>query len=551
MLLLGAGPAWAGGDGEPSGIALFALQLSTILVAAHLGGALARRVGLPSVIGELSAGLVIGPYALGGVDWPLIGAPFPRPPDSGADPLPGEIHHIASLAAILLLFVSGLETDVGLFMRYSGPGLAVGVAGVVAAYGFGASSALLFGLADNWIAPVAMFLGAVSTATSVGITARLLSERRKMDTPEGVTILAAAVLDDILCFVLLAVVVGISRSQLMDAAFSWREIGLTAARTIGFWVVLATGGLLLGRRVARLMKALGSHETIAMVTFGLSLMLAGISERMGVAAIIGSYTAGLALSRSDLADVIRDRLHGLYTAIVPIFFCSSGMMVDLLSLKGSIAAGLAFTLLAILSKVFGCGLAAFLTGFNALGGLRVGVGMMPRGEVALIVASLGLAQGVLTAELYGMAVLMAILTTLLAPPVLGPLLSERSGLRRGQREGSPGGETVSLDLPRHDVVELLMGRFVEALRQEGYLVQPLPGENLFRARLEDRVMTISREGTRLMVTASAGQSAFVRYLLLEEVLELQDMLDECRQKGSLNAMKDFLIRDAIRIEPID
>ncbi len=547
-LALGSAPAEASSGGEAERIAHFALQVASIFLFAHLGGALARRCRLPSVVGELSSGLLIGPFALGGLPWPLLGAPFPAPATEMEAAVPAEIMHLSSLAAILLLFVSGLETDVGMFLRYSGPGLAVGVAGVVFAYALGAFGAVMLGLADSWMAPTALFFGAISTATSVGITARLLSERRRMESPEGVTILAAAVLDDILCFVLLAVVVGITHAQLDGAAFSWASIGIVAGRTVGFWILLAGGGLLLGRRVAKLLKALGSHETIAFVTFGLALLLAGVSERMGLAAIIGSYTTGLALSRSDLADVIRERLHGLYTALVPVFFCVSGMMVDVTALRGALGIGLAFTLLAIISKVGGCGIAAVCAGFNLTGGLRVGLGMMPRGEVALIVASLGLSQGVLTPTLYGVAVMMAILTTISAPPLLGPLLNDRSGLRRKHRGDAPAEETVSLELPRHDVVELLMARLVEALRREEYLVQPLPGENMFRARLDDRILTISREGNTLTLTVPAAHAAFARYLLLEELIELQDMLEECRQKGHLSQMRDTLIRDAVRVE---
>lgn len=542
--------AWASGTEGDEGTAHFAIQIALILVGAHAGGALARAARLPSVVGELSAGLVIGPFALGGLSWPGLGVPFAHAGGAPTDAVSAEIHHLASLASILLLFISGLETDVGMFLRYSVPGLAVGVAGVVAAFGLGAFGAIVLGLAESWLQPVALFLGAISTATSVGITARLLSDRRKMESPEGVTILAAAVLDDILCFVLLAVVVGITQAQLRGTAFSWGAIGLVAARTIGFWALLAGGGLLLGRRVARVLKWLGSHETIGFATFGLALLLAGLSERMGLAAIIGSYTAGLALSRSDLADVIRERLHGLYSALVPVFFCVSGMMVDLASLKGSFVVGMIFTALAILSKVAGCGAAAFSTGFNLLGSLRVGLGMMPRGEVALIVASLGLSQGVLSSELYGMSVMMAILTTLAAPPLLSPLLDDRLGLRRERGADSLNETTVELSFSRADVAELLVHRLIEALRREGYLVQPLPGEGLVRARLEDRVLTIAHEGANLRMTVPAGQAAFARYLIIEELIELQDMIEECREEGRLSDMRDSLIRDAVRVEEI-
>lgn len=549
MLILAATPAWASAGGEGDGSAHFIFQISLILLFAHLGGAVARRVKLPSVVGELSAGLLVGPYALGGLSLPLMGVPFPVDMSHAGMPLPAEILHLSTLAAVLLLFVSGLETDVGMFLRYSGPGFAVGVAGVIFAYTFGAGGAVALGLAENWLSPTALFFGAVSTATSVGITARLLSERRKMESPEGVTILAAAVLDDILCFVLLAVVVGITQAQLAGAEFAWGAIGLVAARTVGFWILLAGSGLLLGRRVARLLKALGSHETIGFVTFGLALLLAGVSERAGLAAIIGAYTTGLALSRSDLADVIREKLHGLYSALVPVFFCVSGMLVDVGSMRGAVAAGLAFTLLAVLSKVGGCGLAALLSGFNGLGSLRIGVGMLPRGEVALIVAGLGMSQGVLTPQLYGVAVMMAILTTLTAPPLLNPLLTDRPGLRKGRRGAAQTLETVALELPREDVVELLLERIVAALRREEYLVQPLPGEHVFRARQDAHVLTLSREGTSLKLMVPPAQAGFARYLVLEELIELEDMIEECRHKDQLTAVHQDLIRDAFAPAP--
>lgn len=539
--------AWASsGDSETSH---FVFQIAIILLAAHLGGALFRRLRWPGVVGELSGGLLIGPHALGSVSWPLLGAPFPIAPGAVGGELPAEILHLSSLAAILLLFVSGLETDVGMFLRYSGPGLLVGIGGVVLAFALGAWGAVWLGLAHSWSEPTALFFGAISTATSVGITARLLSERHWMQTPEGVTILAAAVLDDILSFILLAVVVGVTQAQAQGAALAWGSIGLVAARTVAFWILLSGAGLLLGRRLARLLKQLGSHETIGFVTFGLALVLAGVSERMGLAAIIGAYTAGIALSRSDLADVIRARLHGLYVAFVPIFFCVSGMQVNLDAMRGVLLAGLAFTGLAVLSKIGGCGGAALLSGFNGTGALRVGLGMLPRGEVALIIAGLGLTQGVLSAPMYGVAVMMAILTTLLAPPLLGPLLTPRNPLRRAHRNEAPDESVIAIELPREDIVQLVLSRVVEALRSEGYLVQPLPGENTYRARLRDQAITLTRDGARLQITTAPAQAAFVRYLLVEELVELEDILEACRSHGRISEVRNDLIRAALDPHP--
>ncbi|HHF43595.1 MAG TPA: cation:proton antiporter, partial [Candidatus Aminicenantes bacterium] len=201
---------------------LLVLQLALIVITARFFGIIFNRFfHQPRVLGELVAGMAIGPYALGAISLPFLNSPlFPR--GEGFLPVTPELYGLAVIASIVLLFMSGLETDLPTFIRFSLVGTAVGVGGVVLSFFLGALIAvLLLPGVDSFISPAALFLGALSTATSVGITARVLNERRKMSSPEGVTILAGAVLDDVLGIVILAVVVGISRVQAGGSEVEW------------------------------------------------------------------------------------------------------------------------------------------------------------------------------------------------------------------------------------------------------------------------------------------------------------------------------------------
>ncbi|MFN2351232.1 MAG: cation:proton antiporter, partial [Kiritimatiellia bacterium] len=185
------------------------LQLSVILIGSRLGGLLVSRyLRQPRVFGELLAGMLIGPYALGAFSLPLLNTPlFPVNPDAPL-PISPELYGLATLASIILLFMVGLETDLNRFMRYSVTGTLVGLGGVLLSFCLGCLVTVLFmPEVSSLMDPVALFMGTLSTATSVGITARILSERHKTSSPEGVTILAGAVFDDVLCIILLAVVV--------------------------------------------------------------------------------------------------------------------------------------------------------------------------------------------------------------------------------------------------------------------------------------------------------------------------------------------------------
>lgn len=533
--------AWAfgipGEDGAVDPILRLMMDLAIILIAANVAGYIFRRfLRLPSVIGEVTAGIVIGPYALGGYIWPVVGPLFPL--GDGLVPVTTELYGIAVLASILLLFMSGLETDVAMFLRYSVKGTIVGIGGIVFSFFIGAYAGVAFGLTETWTTPTALFLGAISTATSVGITARILSEHKKMDSPEGVTILSAAVLDDVLCIIILAIVTGITKVELAGGTISWSEIGWIAAKGIGFWLILTSIGLLTAKRMARFVKTVRNPGTIAYISLGLALFMAGVSEMAGLAMIIGAYISGLAFSRTDIVDLIQNQLHNVYNALVPVFFCVMGMLVDLGAMRGMLVFGSVFTLLAVASKVLGCGAAGWLSGFNARGSLRIGLGMLPRGEVALIVAGIGLASGAIPKEIFGAAIMMTMLTTLAAPPLLNRFLRGGSGVRKAHDAQDDGTSNIVLEFPSYDIAEFLLTHLVKAFRDEEFFVYRLPLDTLsFRVRKDELAFTLSQDGPKVEITIMAGGADVARYILLEELISLQDLFEACKGIQGLDEMR--------------
>ena len=514
------------------------IQVAIILLVSRAGGALIHRLfKLPAVLGELAAGMLIGPYALGGMKLPLIGTLFP-PHLGSIIPVSPELYGMATLASLLLLFLSGLETDLTTFLRYSVVGTAVGIGGVVFSFILGDYCAIFFGLADSFMDPTGLFLGTVSTATSVGITARILTEKRKTDSPEGVTILAGAVLDDVLGIIVLAIVVAMTKVTGKQDSVHWKEILLLAAKTFGIWILCTVIGIVSARRLARWMKLLGSKEMIASFALGLSLLLAGFLETAGLAMIIGAYIMGLSLSRTDLVHVIEHQLRGAYNLFVPVFFCVMGMLVDFRVMTHTVVmVGLVYSALAIVAKIGGCALPAWLMHFNLRGALRIGVGMVPRGEVALIVAGIGLSSGAIRSETFGIAIMMTVLTTLVAPPMLVHAFNGKSGLRGGGKTGS-GIEVkpIVLTFPSQDIAELLREHIVQAFQNEEFFVYALGMDPpTYQIRKDDMVFTLLQDGTTINLTSNSPDDYVARLVVLEEILNLADMVESVKkmqEKGS-------------------
>ena len=529
---------------------LVAIQLGLLLFATRLGNILFERWKLPGVLGELCAGMVIGPALLGGL--PLPGFPSGLfPPGEGFAVSP-ELYAFCAVASIILLFMVGLETDIQQFLKYSVAGSAVGIGGVAASFIAGdlitvAFGKFLFGKSVGFMDPQCLFLGVVSTATSVGITARILTEKRKLDSPEGVTILAGAVVDDVLGIIMLTLVLGIVTASEASGNVDWGHIGVIGMKAVGIWLVATAAGLLFSRHISTLLKRFGGKSSIAVMSLGMALILAGLFEEAGLAMIIGAYIMGLSLSRTDLAPMIRERLTPVYVFLVPVFFGVMGMLVDFSALGNSrvLLFGLFYSVVAIIAKVVGSGAVGLMFNFNVLGASRVGVGMIPRGEVALIVAGIGLAAGALTPDVFGVAILMTVVTTVASPPILVKLFSsERSGLRRETKEGTQ--ESVRFSFPSTTISRWILSKLEEVFQREGFFVHSLEHEHeIVQVRRDVDVINMWPEDADIVFSCKASELPLIKTAVYEVLADLKGTIQMLREPvDAATVLGDLRVEEA-------
>ncbi len=537
VLTTGSAPS-----GMPAGdmthqMMVLVIQLGVILLAARAGNLLFERMKMPGVVGELMAGVVIGPCVLGSLPLPTFPhGLFPQVMVEGGFPVTAELYGICTVASVVLLFLVGLETDVKLFVRYSLAGSLVGIGGVLFSFLFGAGTGVLFsewllGQPYGFLDAPCLFLGIVCTATSVGIPARILSEKGRLDSPEGVTILAGAVIDDVLGIILLAVGIGIISASGEGGHIDWAQIGGIALGAITIWLTATIIGLLAAHRISRALKLVKDPSLIAIMALALALILAGLFEQTGLAMIIGAYVMGLSLSRTDLSHLIRERLQPTYLFLVPVFFTVMGMLVDLRMLASPrvIGFGLVYSAVAVATKMLGCGIPALFANFNLRGALRIGAGMLPRGEVALIIAGAGLASGMLSPEVFGVVILMTLTTTLLAPPLLLALFRDpRSGLRHptDEAESAP----VTFSFPSVQAAELLVSKLLTSFENEGFFVHTLSHDDrLYQLRQNAVVIGFRQRGTDIVFECGPGDVPFVNAAMIDVVADLEQTVRELRK----------------------
>jgi Kef-type K+ transport system membrane component KefB len=373
------------------------LSLFIILVAAKLMAELFERLRQPAVAGEILAGVLIGPSVLGLVTpSELIGA-------------------LAEIGVIFLLFNVGLETKPAAIFRVGKSAATVAILGVAAPFLGG------WLLMEAWggTSIEAMFVGTAMVATSVGITARVLSAMGLLDAPTSRIILGAAVIDDILGLLLLAVM-----SSLAAGSVNYWEVGTTAALAVGFTAFVVLVGAPIVTRLAPMIKNLRVGEPLFVFGLILCLGLAVAADYIGVAAIIGAFLAGMALAEAaEDNHKVHRQTNGVTEFLVPFFLVNIGMQLklDVFREPSVLLLCVLVTLVAVLTKLIACGAGAWNLGFRRAA--QVGMGMVPRGEVGIVVAQIGLTLGVITAELYGVVLFMAVATTLIAPPFLKWLFS--------------------------------------------------------------------------------------------------------------------------------
>lgn len=389
------------------------VDLFILYSAARLGGLLLSRLGQPSVIGELLAGIVVGPHALG-----LVGAPtgallhlFHGDREAATHALELTRETVAELGVIVLLFSVGLETRATDILNVGRRAAAVGSLGIVAPFVLG------FGLMQVTGHPriESAFVATALVATSVGITARVLQELGVLGEREGRIILGAAVIDDVLGLILLAIVSAAAGSG--DPALGIALIGVQA---IGFVLFVAWAGTHMTRRYSSHIAGLRGISPLG-VALILMLGLAVLAAEIGLAGIIGAFLAGMVLAESREQLELEHTVQPVYEFLVPFFFAVTGASVAPAALKDTDVAllAVAVTAVAIAGKVIGSWLA--MMGLGRRSALIVGVGMSPRGEVGLIVAGIGRGLGIIPDDLFAVVVLMSLATTLVAPPVLARL----------------------------------------------------------------------------------------------------------------------------------
>ncbi|MBZ5721502.1 MAG: cation:proton antiporter [Acidobacteriia bacterium] len=388
----------------PQGPEHLLLELFLIFVSAKVMGEVFERLGLPAVLGEILAGVGLGPYALAWI----------TPSDT--------MHSVSEIGAIFVLFSAGLETSPSDLVRVGRTSLLVAVGGIVLPFLLGFGYMRLRGDALT----EAIFVGAAMVATSVGITARVLGDLRVLSTRIAKIILGAAVFDDILGMVLLAVVAGLATT----GGLEWLHLGILMGEAAAFALFMIFVAPRLVHRIRPGVQRLRNQNAPLILALAICLFLSWLSAKIGMAAIIGAFFAGLMFADYAQEWGLLPRVSGITEFMAPFFFFAIGAQLDVRLFSGNVLlAASVVSLLAIVSKAIGCGLPLLGEGWPAA--LSVGVGMMPRGEVALIVALVGLQSRIVTQSTYAIVVFMTAVTTLLAPPLLRYLF---------RRHGGGGGE---------------------------------------------------------------------------------------------------------------
>jgi Kef-type K+ transport system membrane component KefB len=378
-------------------VAQFLLALIAIFVAAKVFGEIAERLGQPAVLGELVGGVIVGVSGLHLVD-----------------PHDATIHLLSELGVILLLFLIGLETDLRKLMEVGGSASAVAIVGVLLPLAGGIAFGQFLGLRMM----VSVFLGASLTATSVGITARVLSDLGHLKDDESQVILGAAVVDDIIGLVLLTLVGTLAAG----GALTFLGVGRVILVAFGFVIAAILVGSQLAPRLIRVIDRIEMRRGLFFSSVVFMLLLAYIAQKVGSAIIIGSFAAGLVLARTERGREIEREVHDVAQFFIPIFFVVVGAAVDVKSMRGELLwIGLGLTVIGILGKVA----AGYVVWKKGLRRTVIGVGMIPRGEVGLIFAQIGLTTQLLSAGLYSAVALMVMLTTFITPPLLRRLLVQK------------------------------------------------------------------------------------------------------------------------------
>ena len=409
------------------------LCIAVVIMTAKLAATAASRLGLPLVLGELLAGVLLGPSVIG-----IWGQQWMAPIATTALSAGGIFKILADIGVVLLMFVAGVETDLTMMRRTVRPAFWAATGGVIVPMAGGYFLSKAFGFSTG----EAVFIGTILTATSVTITAQALMNLNQLRSKVGSTILGAAVIDDVLGLIVLSVVIALAPQLAQKGDASWSGVGIIVLRVVICLASMALLGPWLTRFALRKAAQLHGHHTEAAVALALAMLFAFEAQWLGgMAAITGAYLAGLFVAMTPNRESVSREVQPMLSSFFgPVFFVSIGMEVDAWHISGRLSFFLLLLLIAVAGKVLGSGLGALGTGFSARESLSVGVGMIPRGEVGLITASLGWSAGLVTRNVYVQAVALVLLTTLLTPGLLRFMFHAQLGKESVTTVGSPAAD---------------------------------------------------------------------------------------------------------------
>lgn len=385
------------------------LEIALILIFTKVGGAISRRFKMPEVLGALIGGVVLGPAVLGLVHYTE------------------NIKFLSELGVILLMFLAGIETNLDELKKAGKTSFAIAMAGVIIPLILGTAAAYLF-FTDFW---ENLFVGVILTATSVSISVQTLTELGKLNTKSGVNIIGAAVIDDVLGLILISIVLAVS--QTVGSGASGSEAALSLVLTFVKIIAFCVLSVIMIAFVPKLLNklSLGNKHKSDLLPYAiaLALILAFVSEFLGIAAITGAYICGLALSQFTHREYIEKKVKAISSGFLAlIFFASVGIAADIKGLSSEvILITLVMFVVAVIGKLFGCAAAARLFKISKRESIQIGVGMISRGEVAIITANIGMQNKIISEEIFIPTLIVVILTTVITPALLKVVFSNKKG----------------------------------------------------------------------------------------------------------------------------
>lgn len=376
---------------------MFLLQVVLILVATKIAGQVSIRLGQPSVLGKIIVGIILGPALLGWVHDTEIVTIF------------------SEIGVLLLMFLAGLETDLKELNRNKKAAIFVAFGGIIAPIVFCYIGAQFYDMSIE----ESIFIGLLLSATSVSISVQTLRELGWLNSKEGSTLLGAAVLDDIIVVILIAIAMSFF-------AGSDTNIAVLIGKKILFFIILILASKWLVPKFIQLFSRFKVTEAILSAGLIICFSFAYFAESLGIAGIIGTFFAGIAIAQTNFKEEIEHKVEPIaYGIFVPFFFVSIGLAVSFDGIGHQIGFIVLFSILAVVSKFVGAGLGAKLSGFNIKSSMGIGAGMISRGEVALILAAMGLESGLLPTEYYTSMIIVVIVTTIVTPPLLKMMFGQR------------------------------------------------------------------------------------------------------------------------------